>query len=225
MEAIHFTRGKDRTNPTIRLRGGIKIRPIPLKDTKGPGRRRPPPALRWLGMHFDRKLRFRQYIEIRAAKAMKVSNHIKALSATTRGPPAAGLRKIVKTVVLPTLLYGYEAWYRGRTRPIPGRQASTRLGAHISLAQRALLKAIRGVLPVWKTFLKDALFGASGLPTAQIALDEARYNYAYRLRTVHKGHPLVSRIEPKIIQRGRKAGQAQRPYTNLQLIASLLPDI
>jgi hypothetical protein len=67
-------------------------------------------------MFFDRKLNFRKNAEIRTAKAIKVSNHIKALGATTRGPPSDGLYRAVNTIVLPTLLYGHEAWYKERTK-------------------------------------------------------------------------------------------------------------
>ncbi|ORY68693.1 uncharacterized protein BCR38DRAFT_136724 [Pseudomassariella vexata] len=68
------------------------------------------------------------------AKAMKVANHVKALSAAVRGPLAAGLHKTVKTVLLPTLLYGSEVCYKNRTkltsRNAKGREkpVSIRLG-------------------------------------------------------------------------------------------------
>ena len=68
-------------------------------------------------MHFDRKLKFKRHVEIRAAKATQVAGHIKSLAATNRGPPADSLYKAVRTVLLLVALYGSEAWYKGRTAP------------------------------------------------------------------------------------------------------------
>ena len=69
IEAIHFTNGREATNPPIQLRGGITIQPVPLRDEEDPGSRHSPPALRWLGVHFDRKLKFRRHVEIKAEQA------------------------------------------------------------------------------------------------------------------------------------------------------------
>ncbi|KAK8096411.1 uncharacterized protein PG998_014279 [Apiospora kogelbergensis] len=188
-----------------------------------------PPALRWLGVHIDRQLKFRQHVQIRAAKGMKVANHIKALAATRRGPPAAGHQKAVRTVILPILLYGHEAWYRGRTHTARKSnrkgitETGTRLGGHVEHIHKALIKAARAVLPVWRTVPNDTLFGVSGLPTARVALEDARLRFAVRLRTVHEGHPLAARAEPKIIQRGKRAKQVRTPRSNLQHTALLLP--
>jgi hypothetical protein len=52
---------------------------------------------------------------------------------------------------------------------------------YISHIQLAIIRAVKGVLPVLKTFLKNALFAISGLPTAEIALKAAKYKYSRRL--------------------------------------------
>lgn len=58
-----------------------------------------------------------------------------------------------------------------------------------------------------------------------MALEEARFRQALRIRTTHEGHPLALRAAHKIIQRGIMAGQTQRDHTNLQRTARLLPAI
>jgi hypothetical protein len=88
------------------------------------------------------------------------------------GPPASSLRKAVMTCVLPSLLYGTEAWYAGRMKPArytsDGRPelVSARLGWHVSLLNKTRALAIRGVLPVWRTTPTATLFRDAGLPSA-----------------------------------------------------------
>jgi hypothetical protein len=53
----------------------------------------------------------------RAAKARVVAHHIRGLARTVHSPPASVLRKAVVTYVLPSILYGTEAWYAGQRKP------------------------------------------------------------------------------------------------------------
>jgi hypothetical protein len=82
----------------------LSIQPITAPEKDGEQ-----PALRWLGVWFDRKLSFKQHVVERAAKARRVANHIRSLARIKDGPPAVALRKAVITCVLPSILYGTEA--------------------------------------------------------------------------------------------------------------------
>jgi hypothetical protein len=64
----------------------------------------------------------------------------------------------------------------------------------------------------------------SGLPSAEVALEEAKARFALRLQTVDKHHPLAQRIEVPITQRGRGAGQ-KKQVTKIHRLGSLLPAI
>ena len=57
------------------------------------------------------------------------------------------------------------------------------------------------------------------------ALEEAKLRFAMRLQTVDSDHPLVKRIPPPRILRGRGAGTLQRARTKVQRIGRLLPGI
>ena len=105
---IHLTRQRDIHSPVCVIDETLTITPIPSDAAE--------PALRWLGVWFDRKLNFRRHVAIRAAKAPIVATHIRSLAKITCGPPACSLRKAVITCVLPRLLYGSEAWYGGRKK-------------------------------------------------------------------------------------------------------------
>jgi hypothetical protein len=109
-------------------------------------------ALRWLGVWFNRKLRFRRHVSKRITKARQVAQHIRNLARTKDGPPASSLRKAVTTCVLSLALYGTEAWYARRTRPsVKGGatvKVSTRLGGLVRIVQSAITLVARGVLPI-----------------------------------------------------------------------------
>jgi hypothetical protein len=78
---------------------------------------------------------------------------------------------------------------------------------------------------VWRTTPTVTLFQDAGLPSAEVALEEAKLQFAIRLRTIDEQHPLVRRITPLIIQRGRGASNRQRPRTKVQRLSELLPRV
>jgi hypothetical protein len=109
-EMIHLTRQRSSYAPPCVVDEQLTIQPIL------PGGEHSQPALRWLGVWFDRRLTFRRHVATRTAKAAKVAHHIRSLARTTYGPPASSLRKATIACVYPSLLYGTECWYRGSTK-------------------------------------------------------------------------------------------------------------
>jgi hypothetical protein len=109
-EMIHLTRQRSNYAPPCVVDEQLTIYPIL------PGGEHSQPALRWLGVWFDRRLTFRRHVATRTAKAAKVAYHIRSLARTTYGPPASSLRKATIACVYPSLLYGSKCWYRGRTK-------------------------------------------------------------------------------------------------------------
>ncbi|KAI9055222.1 hypothetical protein LZ554_000186 [Drepanopeziza brunnea f. sp. 'monogermtubi'] len=208
IEMMHFSRKKGTYAPPL----AANSMTIPC-ITSGP-RDGDTPAIRWLGVWFDRKLKFRRHVRERAAKAKKVAQHIRNLAKTVHGPFAASLRKAVTTCVLPSVLFGTEAWYAGRQRPIckSGRPeyVSARVGGMIDLIDKTITLAARG----------DA-----GLPSGAAVLEEAKARFAIRLKTVDDKHPLVRRIPLRVRQRGRGAGTAKIFETKIQRLETLLPDV
>ena len=224
-EMIHLTRQKSSYAPPCVVDEQLTINPIL------PSGSRTQPALRWLGIWFDRKLTFKRHVATHNAKAAKVAYHIRSLANTAYGPPASSLRKATMACVCPTLLYGAECWYRGRTKPPrtlkPGRPAevSTYVGWHIAVMDKTLAIAARGILPVWRTTPTATLFRDAGLPSAATALEEAKLRFATHLRTIDAEHPLASRTAAIRMSIGRTAGKLQRMRTKVQYLGSLLPEI
>lgn len=219
MEMIHLHTGRTTASPTLQVRENLAIIPITTAPKSGQQ-----PALRWLGMWFDRKLRFRRHVAERATKARHVAQHIRSLARTKDGPPASSLRKAVVTCVLSSALYGSEAWYAGRTKPaLTGardKKSSTKIGGHLTLIQSAITLAARGVLPAWKTTPITTLLRDSGLPSAEVALEDARSRFALRTQTVDKRHPLADRINTASSSRSN----ARPRTTRLQRSAALIPE-
>jgi hypothetical protein len=155
--------------------------------------------------------------------------HIRSLANTVNGPPASALRKAVTTCIMPCLLYGAEAWFEGRTKnPLTNRSdqppaVSTRIGWHLKALNQTLTIAARAILPAWKTYPGWALFRDAGLPSALIALEEAKLRFALHLQTVDKNHPLTARIKIPVLQRGRGAGGLQKPHSKVQRLGMILP--
>ena len=223
---IHLTKKRGDAAPPIIVNNSLTIQPITTPEKEGQQ-----PALRWLGVYFDRKLSWKRHVSVRAAKARVIAQHIRDLARTAAGPPASSLRTAVVTCVLPSLLYGTEAWYAGRTKPARHSRGlldytvSTRVGWHVNTIDKTLALALRGVLPVWRTTPSITLFRDAGLPSAIVALEEAKLRFALRLQIVDDKHPLVRRITPPLITRGRGTGSRQRPKTKVQRLGALLPPV
>ena len=219
-EMIHITKKRHDHAPPCVINDEISIEPITTAERRGDQ-----PALRWLGVWFDRKLTFKRHVSERVTKARKVAFHIRGLAKTTRGPPAHSLRKAVVTCVLPSALYGAEAWYGGRKKIVQNREVSTRMGWHLDTVERTITLAARGVLPVWKTTPNITLLRDAGLPSAEAALEEARLRFALRLQTVDEQHPLVRRMQPPMITRGRGTGSRQAAKTKVERAATCLASV
>lgn len=227
LEMIHLTNQRNNYSPDLVVNEDLTITAITTAPKTGQQ-----PALRWLGVWFDRKLSFKRHVEERSAKARRVAFHIRGLGRTVNGPPADALRKAVITCVLPSILFGNEAWYAGRKKPPKfggkGRNAaevSCKNGGLVETVNKTLAIAARGVLPVWRTTPLPTLFRDSGLPSGIAALEEAKGRFAMRLQTVDSGHPLVKRITPPMITRGRGSGHRQQPKSKVQRLGAIYPEV
>ena len=164
-------------------------------------------------MWFDRRLTFRRHVSTRTAKAARVAYHIRSLARTIYGTLASSLRKATIACVYPSLLYGTECWYRGRTKPPHllklGRlqEVSAYIRWHITAIDKTLAIAARGILLAWRTTPIAALFRDAGLLTVAVALEEAKFRFATHLRTTDADYPFTRRIVVHVVNRGVKTGQ------------------
>jgi len=69
--------------------------------------------MRYLGVHLNDKIMFRKYIETRTALRWGVANLIKKLFCDM-GLCIKGTIKLIKTILIPTLIYRLEVWWKGK---------------------------------------------------------------------------------------------------------------
>ena len=78
-------------------------------------------ATKWLGVHFDRRLRFEHHAKLLAARGETAVNGLCMLANTVRGLSQTHLRHLYLTCVIPKILYACPAWWNGcgyQTRPL-----------------------------------------------------------------------------------------------------------
>ena len=161
---------------------------------------------------------------------MRVANHIRSLNRTTKGSPPLVTAKAAAACVLPIATYGAEAWWPGLSWPSrnkEGESVNNGLGKHVAKIDIAIRTAARAVLPVWRTTPIPILHRESGLPPAEVLLEQIRLRSSLRLRTLDPAHPLVKRTTDSTKEkdpRGRKPKWERPPkLTRLQRTAQLTP--
>jgi hypothetical protein len=86
LEMIHLTTKKGVSALVLKVNNELEITPITTAPKAGQHL-----ALRWLGVWFNRKLKFRRHISKRTAKAKQVAQHIQNLARTKDGPLVSSL--------------------------------------------------------------------------------------------------------------------------------------
>jgi len=74
---------------------------------------------------------------------------MKRLGGTTKGLPMEQAVKVIKTVVIPQLIYGSEIWWRGTETQQGKKVAWTQ--SRLGIVNKILRMALRAALPVYKT--------------------------------------------------------------------------
>lgn len=151
------------------------------------------PSLKWLGIHFDKKLTFKQHACIQASKALKVANALRCFGNTIRGVSPKLSKQVIEACVLPIAHFGAPTWWPGKNRVNRDRIISNRVGTHLKMIDKAHRVAARSILPVFRTTSTTALFRESGLSPAELTLDSLTKKAAMRIRRLDSYHPLYLR--------------------------------
>lgn len=195
-ELIHFFT-RDEVTPSVVGQPPDGNAPLEIRPAD------PKVPVRWLGVWFDRYLRFQPHVAIAKKKAMGAVAALRNLSITTRGVTPILARTAVVTCVLPVLLYGAETWWAPDDPPPPPQALTQRKerkndgrGRITNQVQLVINAAARAVLPVWRTTRVATLLRESGLPPARAWLDHAAARAALRAGQLDAYHPLRQRIRP-----------------------------
>lgn len=171
-------------------------------------------STKWLGVHLDKKLTFKNHVQAWTAKAARIGSALRSLSNTTTGAPPGPMRQAIKACVVSIATHGQEAWYPG-THDYKGRP--TRVKGLVYMINSTIANACRAAVPAYRTAPHDALLREAGIPPASILLEANRRRFAARIRTLDDRHPLVARLGKANTRLATTAALAP-PYPNKALL-------
>src|SRR5438045_188258 len=127
--------------------------------------------LRWLGVFFDCKLRFKQHVSILMAKALTVRNTLHSLGKTTCRVPLIFLQQAIIACVLKKGYYAAETWWPGKTHIVNNKRISNQVEFHICKLEKVALTSAQAILLVYQTTQTAALYKESHLRLPEIELN------------------------------------------------------
>jgi len=148
----------------------------------------PKRLVKWLGIHFDNKLRFKEHIGIRTSLAKQSFYRLNRLANISRGLSPFALRQLYLACVTSVSDYGSILWWgkenQSQVRPLQAIQ---------NLASRRILGVFKSA-PIIPMELEAALLAPI------VRLNHSRRRYALRILKLSKTHPVREEFE-KIRQR------------------------
>lgn len=172
-ELIHFktknkNKNKDKNGGIVVLPNGTKIKPSE--------------TIRWLGIHLDVELKFKDHIKIKTNAANKIFNFIRALANSEKGLKTKALIQLYKSCVCSVSDYGSEIWWKN--------QNQQNILKEFKLIQNKMLRKITGAFKTTPIHLLEV--EASILPP-EIRLNGIQRRYALRSLYLNKNHPIKIR--------------------------------
>lgn len=191
------TKRKDQLKaPELKLRGTV------VKVAK---------TYKYLGVHIDNQLLWKEQTERAVAKATKWVLMFKRLAQPSKGISQKLMRKLYLSVAVPKMTYALDVWY---DPPHLKETASKRTGSvralkELAKVQRIAALAITGAL---RTTPNDLLDAHAGLLPLELMLEKTCHRNITRLCTLPKSHPVLC-IAKRCI-----APIDQKHLTNLHLL-------
>jgi ribonuclease HI len=171
-EIMHYSRRRgDNSSPSITL-----------LDNDGVTRTVTPTAtVKWLGVVFDRKLRFEHHAKSLAARGENAVASFIMLANTIRGLSHIHLRQLYISSVIPKILYACPAWWTGKQyqiRPL----------------ERVQRRALRLICAAFKTTPIHALEIEASIPPIHIQAQIHARKCAIRFNKLPTSSPIVQRL-------------------------------
>lgn len=173
-EMMHFSNRKSDPSPSIFLPRTNSLGEITISARS---------HMRWLGIFFDRKLKFKQHVEIMATRAHSTVAGLRMLANSVRGMSFMNLRLLYKTVVLPVLIFGAAVWYTGQHQKLL-----------TNVLQRAQNAALRHISGAFRTTPVASLHHITSILPIDLHLSRTLETAAIRLRTLPRSSQPLLRL-------------------------------
>lgn len=179
-ELMHYYRGRRDWIPLpLTLRTQDANHPIHVLH--------PQEQVRWLGVHFDRELKFYGHVRTMSAKASRGLAALKMLANTKKGLKQTMLRTLYITCILPILTYASPAWWTDAS-------GSKTIIKQLEKVQNMALRWICGAFRT--TPIRALEIEASIIPLRH-RLNWLNEKYALRFNRMDGRHPIVQRLPPE----------------------------
>jgi ribonuclease HI/exonuclease III len=139
----------------------------------------PSQEVKWLGVWFDNRLSYNTHRRLRQISGNTMTNMLNHRDMRTL--PLQQTRHIYISAILPTMLWGAEAWWKN---------SDTQLHSFI-ITQN---KALRNITGGWRTSPIRALECESAIPPLQVKLNFMTNRFVIRALSLHPNHPLRQRL-------------------------------
>jgi ribonuclease HI len=212
-QCVHFVpdRKKLPPPPPLRLNGQV----IQPSDTA-----------KYLGVIFDRRLKWKHHVEQAIAKGTASVLAISRLTGASFGMPHQYIRQLYRSVVLPKIEYAAVVWYEP-IRSVEGRKrvkGSVGIANRLSRIQRLAARAITGA---FRTTATDMLEYHAFLYPMQLRLNYTVFMAAARLASIPSTHPLakpVLQCQRRYVQRHRSPlHEIMQAFPNLYEVERIQP--
>jgi hypothetical protein len=148
----------------------------------------PSQEARYLGVIFDRKLRFTQYIQHAVKKGTKFTLAISRITKSTWGTTYQQSRMLFNSVVAPRMDYAAIVWHRPKEE---GQITQSPQLSKITTAQRTAMKAILGA---FRTTSTSALEIETALQPPHLRIRRKVLQTFTRMQTAPQMHPIAFAI-------------------------------
>ena len=128
----------------------------------------------------DRKLSFKQHVNLKVAGATKALGALANLSNTQKGLSPAAVRQLYQSCIIPVCDFGAEIWWRGQ------KTYSNKL-------DKVQNRALRKILGAFNTTPTGALQNEAALPETSVRLNHLLRKYALRVINMPETHPIRTR--------------------------------
>jgi hypothetical protein len=170
-ELMHYTRRRNDGSPSMTF-----------NDSDGKQRVVTPEAtVRWLGVHFDRKLHFVQHVKLAAARGENAVNGLTMLANTVKGLSQVLLRRLYISCVVPKILYACPLWTNGTAKQLKPLVKVQRRALHLICA-------------AFKTTPTAALEIEASVPPLDLQIKQHAKRCAIRFNKLSPNNPIIQRL-------------------------------